>query len=146
MKFCLQKRSCFRVTTGCLVLLMSGCAIQKPQTVVPPSSVKQPTQNTQADQRQAKLITATKIIEKSMDPVDQFKREQALTHAGVGQPTNWTNPDSGNQYTITTNKVFTQGAQDCRSYVTIAVINQHQYQAQSTACHSETGGWQLVMG
>ena len=132
------------ITTGCLAVLMSGCAMQNPQTVASSSFAKQPVQDSQADKRQAELVTVTKIIEKSMDPVDQFKREQALTHAGVGQPTNWTNPDSGNQYTITTNKIFTQGAQHCRSYTTIAVINEQQQQAQSTACHSTSEGWQPI--
>lgn len=138
----LRKMITYMMLLSSAAILLSACTTPAP--VMPTPQTKQPVQQTASTQERSRASQIAKTIEQSMDPVDQFKKDQALTHEGVGQPTNWTNPNSGNQYTITTNKVFTQGAQDCRSYTNIAVIKGQQYRAQSTACHSASGNWQLI--
>ncbi len=127
------------------MLVNSGCvAPGSNEAKTTPSASKKTTkvQHSAPPQRKSKPTSTITQINKSMGPVDQLKRNQALENANDDQPTNWANPISGNQYTITPNRTFQKGDIQCRDYQIAAVIQGRQYTAQTTGCRDLVGHWQ----
>jgi surface antigen len=84
-------------------------------------------------------------IGKTMDKVDRMEMSRALENNRTGQATSWTNPDSGNNYTVQPTKTY-QGnnGQPCREYTTTGVIDGRQERIKGTACRSSDGSWRVV--
>jgi len=69
---------------------------------------------------------------------------RAFENNRTGQPSSWSNPDTGNSGTITPTKTY-QGAsgQYCREYQQTITVGGEQHQAYGTACRQPDGSWQI---
>jgi surface antigen len=83
-------------------------------------------------------------IGKTMDKVDRMEMSRALENNRTGQSTGWTNPDSGNSYSVQPTKTYqANNGQPCREYTTTAVIDGRQERIKGTACRSSDGSWRV---
>jgi len=84
-------------------------------------------------------------IGRSMDETDRLKSTQALESNRTNQPSSWSNPDNGNQYTVTPTRTYTaDSGEDCREYTTDAVVDGRAEQVSGTACRQANGTWKAV--
>jgi len=81
-------------------------------------------------------------IGETMDDTDRMKTAQTLNSNKTGQPTTWTNPDTGYQYTVTPTRTYDAGGSPCREFQLDANVggepNQDVY---GTACLQADGSW-----
>ncbi|MDH3587438.1 MAG: glycine zipper 2TM domain-containing protein, partial [Gammaproteobacteria bacterium] len=52
-------------------------------------------------------------IGQTMDDVDRMKTAEALNNNRTGQPTTWTNPDTGEEYTVKPTRTFEESGGPC---------------------------------
>lgn len=83
-------------------------------------------------------------IGKTMDDVDRMKMSQALERTPTNTAYSWTNPDSGNSYTVTPTATVMNNGQPCREYTTTAVIGTRHEQIYGKACRDAAGNWRVV--
>jgi surface antigen len=81
-------------------------------------------------------------VGRSMDQTDQACVGQALEHAPTNQTVAWHNPDKDSSYWVTPTGTYQgQNGEQCRDYVTNAVINGQRQQTQGVACRDQNGHW-----
>ena len=80
-------------------------------------------------------------IGKTMDRQDQMRLEKALERTKVGKSQSWTNPDSGNKYSVKPTKTYYNGDTPCRTFSTTAYINGKKEVVHGKACRSNNGRW-----
>lgn len=84
-------------------------------------------------------------IGQSMDDVDRMKTAQALNDNRTGQSTTWTNPDTGEKYTVTPTHTFEQAGGPCRDFELDATVGGEPGQrVAGTACLQSDGSWKVV--
>ena len=84
-------------------------------------------------------------IGRSMDDTDRLKVRHSLENNRTNESSSWTNPDSGNGYTVTpTSNYQTDSGHYCREYTTDVVVGGRREQAYGTACRQEDGSWNVV--
>jgi surface antigen len=83
-------------------------------------------------------------VGRSMDENDRRRTAQVLESSPTGRPTQWRNPDTGHQYTVTPTKTVASGGQPCREYTVDAVIGGKQDTVHGTACRQADGSWKAV--
>lgn len=84
-------------------------------------------------------------VGKSMDELDQMKMNQALESNHCNQSSSWVNPDSGNRYSITPKRTYSNDyGQPCREYTTTAIIGGKRQQIYGTACRTADGSWKVI--
>ena len=83
-------------------------------------------------------------IGKSMDKVDRMEMQRALETAPTGRAVAWSNPDTGNSYTVKPVKTYYQSQQPCREYITKAIIGGKNEQIYGKACRQGDGSWRVV--
>ena len=84
-------------------------------------------------------------IGRSMDDTDRLKVRHSLENNRTNESSSWTNPDSGNGYTVTPTSTYqTDSGHYCREYTTDVVIGSRREQAYGTACRQEDGSWNVV--
>ena len=84
-------------------------------------------------------------IGRSMDDIDRLKVRHSLENNRTNESSSWTNPDSGNGYTVTPTSTYqTDSGHYCREYTTDVVIGSRREQAYGTACRQEDGSWNVV--
>ena len=84
-------------------------------------------------------------IGQSMDDVDRMKTAQALNDNRSGQSTTWTNPDTGEQYTVTPTRTYEQSGSPCREFELDATVGGEPGQrVTGTACLQADGTWKVV--
>jgi len=84
-------------------------------------------------------------IGRSMDETDRMKSQQALESNRTQQASSWSNPDNGNQYTVTPTRTYTaDSGQACREYTTEAVVDGKKELLTGTACRQADGTWKAV--
>lgn len=86
-------------------------------------------------------------IGRTMDEVDRQKAEgayQRATTAPVGETITWSNPDTGNQGSITPTRegTSTTGAY-CREFQQTVIIGGKEEQAFGVACRQPDGAWEI---
>jgi len=82
-------------------------------------------------------------VGKSMDETDRLKTASALETVRTGVPTAWSNPDTGNQYTVVPTRTYESTAGPCREYTIDAVVGGKQEKVYGTACRQQDGSWQV---
>ncbi len=82
-------------------------------------------------------------IGRSMDKQDQIQMRQALETAKTGRAVNWTNPDSGNRYSVTPTKTYYSKSKPCRDFRTVAYIGGKKEVIHGKACRDDKGRWQV---
>lgn len=81
-------------------------------------------------------------IGESMDDTDRMYTARTLNDAKTGQSTSWTNPDNGNQYTVTPTRTFEQTSGPCREFrLDASVGSQDDQEVFGTACLQADGSW-----
>ena len=85
----------------------------------------------------------------SLDNADKAARARteqvAFETAPTGQPSQWTNPDSGHYGTITpTRTVQAADGGVCREYTQTIVVGGQSQQGYGRACRQADGSWQIV--
>lgn len=80
-------------------------------------------------------------VGQSMDDVDRMKTARSLESVRTGVPTTWSNPDSGNEYTVTPTRTYEEESGPCREYTLDAKIGGSKEQVYGTACRQPDGSW-----
>lgn len=83
-------------------------------------------------------------IGKTMDKVDRMEMQRALETAPTGRAVTWSNPDSGNRYTVQPTRTYYNAQQPCREYITKALIGGKPQQIYGKACRQADGSWRVV--
>lgn len=80
-----------------------------------------------------------------MDRTDAVYASRALETAPAGNAVTWTNPDSGNRYTVTPTRTYrdTDGRY-CREFTTWGWIGGYEQKMYGTACRMADGSWQTI--
>lgn len=86
-------------------------------------------------------------IGQSMDDTDRMQANQALENNRVGQTSQWRNPDSGNQYSVTPTKTYAETVHHqkryCREFTQDAIIAGKKQKIYGTACRQAHGDWKV---
>lgn len=100
------------------------------------------------DLRTAAIIAGTMTgayiggsIGRSMDELDRMRAYRTLETSRTGVGSTWTNPDSGNQYTVVPTRTYETGSGPCREYTVDAVIGGRREKVYGTACRQPDGTW-----
>lgn len=85
------------------------------------------------------------VVGNEMDKADQQRLTQTYETAPSGQPVSWVNPDSGNQYEVTPEPVYSASASQpiCRDAKVEAVIDGKTEIVNTTACRNSAGQWEM---
>lgn len=83
-------------------------------------------------------------IGKTMDKVDRMEMQRALETAPTGRAVVWSNPDTGNRYTVQPVRTYYRAQQPCREYITKAIIGGKSEQIYGKACRQADGSWRVV--
>jgi surface antigen len=85
------------------------------------------------------------IVGNEMDKNDRERLNSAYERAPSGQRSSWTNPDSGNRYSVTPQRAYQDPGthQTCRRAEINAVIDGKPQRTYSTACRNSYGEWEL---
>jgi surface antigen len=84
-------------------------------------------------------------VGRNMDPTDQACIGQTLEHTPTAQTVAWQNPNSGSSYWVTpTQNYQAPNGEQCRNYISQAVINGQTQQIENTACRDANGAWRAV--
>lgn len=83
-------------------------------------------------------------IGKYMDKTDKLEMNQALEKNATNRSKSWTNPDSGNQYTVTPKRTYYKNSQPCREYTTEAIIGGKKESVYGKACRQADGSWKVA--
>ena len=87
-------------------------------------------------------------VGKSLDNADKaamrYNSQKALENIKSGQTSEWSNPDSGNNGSITPKKTYqTASGQYCREYQQTVTVGGKTAEAYGTACRQPDGSWML---
>lgn len=80
-------------------------------------------------------------VGKSMDDVDRMKVSRTLETSQSNRTNYWTNPDSGNEYTVTPQPAYQSRGRPCREYTMDARVDGRSQQVVGTACRNSNGQW-----
>ena len=83
-------------------------------------------------------------VGRSMDITDRMRTAQAFETAPTGQPTQWVNPDTRNQYQVTPTRTYERGGAPCREYTMQVMVGGRPDTAYGTACRQPDGSWQVM--
>ncbi len=83
-------------------------------------------------------------IGKTMDKVDRMEMQKALETAPTGRAVVWSNPDTGNRYTVRPVRTYYREQQPCREYVTKAIIGGKPEEVHGKACRRPDGSWHVM--
>lgn len=84
-------------------------------------------------------------IGQNMDRTDVVYTSNTLETTRTGTAVAWTNPDSGNRYTVTPTRTYRKpGGQYCREFTTWGWIGGYEQKLHGAACRQSDGSWQNV--
>ncbi len=88
-------------------------------------------------------------VGRSLDRADRLYAGRAtsygLEHKASGEPTRWSNPDSGHHGTITPVRTYQEPTgRYCREYQQTVTVGGQTEQAYGTACRQPDGSWKVV--
>jgi surface antigen len=84
-------------------------------------------------------------IGRSMHPADHTHAAVVLEKTRTGNAVEWTNPDTGNRYSVTPTRTFRNAAgADCRDYTVWGWIGGFEEKLIGTACRTSDGAWRTV--
>lgn len=83
-------------------------------------------------------------IGKRLDEADRLKTGHTLETVRTGVSSEWVNPDTGNQYTVTPTRTYeSDKGSPCREFTMDAVIGGKTEQVYGTACRQADGSWKM---
>ncbi len=87
---------------------------------------------------------AGSAISKNMDQADNDCISKTLDSAPDKQAVAWRNPDAGADYRVTPLRTYRMAGNQCREFITKAVIGGRTQQEHGTTCRQSNGSWKLV--
>lgn len=82
-------------------------------------------------------------VGRSMDEVDRMKMGSTLETVRTGVSSQWTNPDTGSQYTVTPTRTYDTTTGPCRDFTVEAVVDGQPDTVHGTACRAADGSWRI---
>jgi len=82
-------------------------------------------------------------VGRSMDETDRLKAASTLETVRTGVPSEWRNPDTGYEYTMTPTRTYQTSEGPCREYTMDATIGGNTEQIHGTACRQADGSWKV---
>lgn len=83
-------------------------------------------------------------VGRSMDDQDRLKVAHSLETVRTGIPSQWRNPDTGNQYTVVPTRTYETAGTPCREYTVDGVIGGRKEKIVGTACRQADGSWRTT--
>ena len=83
-------------------------------------------------------------VGRSMDGNDRARTAQVFETVPTGQPTQWVNPDTRNQFTVTPTRTYETAGTPCREYTMQAVVGGRPDTVVGTACRQADGSWRVM--
>jgi surface antigen len=83
-------------------------------------------------------------VGRSMDDSDRIKVSHALENVRTGVPTEWRNPDTGNQYTVVPTRTYETAGTPCREFTVNGNVAGKKEKIYGTACRQADGSWRTV--
>ena len=83
-------------------------------------------------------------IGRFMDRQDRIRTGLVLENVRTGVPSQWRNPDTGHQYTVTPIRAYQDAGTPCREYTVDAVIGGRAEKVYGTACRQADGSWRAT--
>ena len=83
-------------------------------------------------------------VGRSMDENDRRRTASVLETGYTGQSTQWVNPDTHNQYTVTPTRTYESAGAPCREYTMRALVGGRPDEVYGRACRQPDGSWQVV--
>ncbi len=83
-------------------------------------------------------------VGRSMDSNDRMRTAQVFETVPTGQHSQWVNPDTRNQYSVTPTRTYESAGAPCREYTMQAVVGGRPDTVYGTACRQPDGTWQVV--
>ena len=80
-------------------------------------------------------------VGQTMDRLDAMNLQNTLETKSTGNKAVWTNPDSGNAYTVTPTSTYYSNSRPCRKYQMTAKIDGKLETINGTACRQQYGSW-----
>jgi surface antigen len=77
-----------------------------------------------------------------MDDQDRMKVAHSLESVRTGVPSQWRNPDTGNQYSVVPTRTYESEGLPCREYTVDGAIGGKKEKVYGTACRQPDGSWQ----
>lgn len=85
-------------------------------------------------------------VGRSMDETDRIKTAHALETVRTGVASSWSNPDTGNRYTVVPTKTIENSSGPCREYSVDATVGGTKDKVYGTACRQADGSWKTQPG
>lgn len=86
-----------------------------------------------------------RMIGQYMDESDKAQLAQTIDHAPTGQPVHWTNPDTGNAFSVTpTSNHYAQDNRQCRTFDQVVEVDGRIETMPGVACRA-TGSDELMI-
>ncbi len=83
-------------------------------------------------------------IGKRLDELDRLKTGHTLETVRTGVSSEWVNPDTGYEYTVTPTRTYESGTgTPCREFTMNADIGGKTEQVYGTACRQADGSWKM---
>jgi surface antigen len=76
--------------------------------------------------------------------MDRRDEQQTVQAFESGQPTTWTNPDTGYRYEVQPQPEYQADVGTCRDYTMNAVIEGRTEVVTGTACRQPDGTWEII--
>jgi surface antigen len=83
-------------------------------------------------------------VGRSMDERDRLKVAHSLETVRSGVPSQWRNPDSGNEYRVVPQRTFETAQGPCREYTVDGLIGGKRETIFGTACRQPDGSWRAM--
>ncbi|MCK5404350.1 MAG: glycine zipper 2TM domain-containing protein [Desulfobulbaceae bacterium] len=85
------------------------------------------------------------MVGNEMDKADRVRMNDAFEYNPTNSSSSWVNPDSGNSYTVTPQRTYTerQTNRDCREAEILTTIDGKAEKTYTTACRDQSGRWVL---
>ena len=88
-------------------------------------------------------------IGRKLDKYDRIyavkAQQSALETNKVGQPSSWSNPDSGNSGTVTPTNTFQHSdGTNCREFSQTVTVGGRTEEGYGTACRQPDGSWKII--
>lgn len=84
-------------------------------------------------------------VGKSMDRTDRLCADQALEHAGDGQPITWIGDDGRSRHEVVPQETWQrEDGRYCREYTARSAVGDRLVTTYGTACRQPDGAWKIV--
>lgn len=83
-------------------------------------------------------------VGRSMDGNDRARTAQVFETVPTGQSSQWVNPDTRNQFTVTPTRTYETAGAPCREYTMRAVVGGRPDDVYGTACRQPDGSWKVM--